>query len=216
MDGKPLFAIWAPRDIPECNLFIEKWQQLAVENGLPGIHFVGYTANSSKGLPGKRKNFYNPNIAQEYYDSVLNLGFDAVISNGLVRGMSKLLGRIRLAWYIFTYQSIVPSNVHLDYSKVMRYFYVKEDANENVYPTIMPQWDRTPRAGRKTEYLINSSPEKFEQTIMDALKHVKNKKPEHKLIFLKAWNEWGEGNYVEPDLQFGHGWLNAIKNALNR
>ena len=167
VDGKPLFAVWAPRDIPECKAFISKWQELAVENGLPGIHFAGYTANASKGLPGKRKNIYNTKLAQQYYDSVLDLGFDAVISNGLVRGMSKMLGRLRLAWYVFTYQSIIPSNVHLDYTKVMRNFFAPEDANENVYPTIMPQWDRTPRAGQKTEYLVNSSPEAFKHHISD-------------------------------------------------
>ena len=33
--------------------------------------------------------------------------------------------------------------------------------------------------------------------------------------FLKSWNEWGEGNYVEPDQEFGHGWLDAIKEAMN-
>ena len=39
------------------------------------------------------------------------------------------------------------------------------------------------------------------------------KNPEHQIIILKSWNEWGEGNYVEPDQEFGHGWLNAIKEA---
>ena len=47
-----------------------------------------------------------------------------------------------------------------------------------------------------------------------ALKIVENKQPEHRLIFMKSWNEWGEGNYVEPDLRFGHGFLEAIKNVL--
>lgn len=214
VDGKPLFAVWAPHDIPECKAFINKWQQLAKENGLPGIHFVGYTTNCSKQVPGKKKNFYNPNMAQQYYDSVLNLGFDAVISNGLTHGMSKMLGRPRLIWNTFTFKSVVPSNVHLDYAKVMKDYYVKEDSHENVYPTLLPQWDRTPRAGKKTEYLINSNPNAFKKTVQEALKLVENKKTEHRILFLKAWNEWGEGNYVEPDQVFGHGWLLAIKEAL--
>ena len=36
-----------------------------------------------------------------------------------------------------------------------------------------------------------------------------------KLIFLKSWNEWGEGNYMEPDLTFGKGYINALHEALN-
>ena len=96
----------------------------------------------------------------------------------------------------------------------MRNYYVPEDAWENVYPTLLPQWDRTPRAGAKTDPLINSTPEKFQTSVEEAIRLIQNKHPEHQILFLKAWNEWGEGNYVEPDLKFGHGYLDAIKNAI--
>ena len=69
--------------------------------------------------------------------------------------------------------------------------------------------------GQDTEFLINSSPGKFQSTIEEALSYLKDKTSEHRILFLKAWNEWGEGNYVEPDQQFGHGWLDAIRNAIN-
>ena len=98
----------------------------------------------------------------------------------------------------------------------MENYYVEEDRWENVYPTLMPQWDRTPRAGIKTNPLTNSTPEKFEKTIDTALSLIKDKQPEHQILFLKSWNEWGEGNYVEPDLKFGHGYLDAIRNAINK
>ena len=153
-------------------------------------------------------------MASEYYKSVLNLGFDAVISSGLTRAQAVVQGRMRLAWNILTYKTFIPSHARLDYEKVMTHYYVDEDAWENVYPTLLPQWDRTPRAGSKTEYLINSTPEKFQKTIETALSIIRGKQPEHQLLFLKAWNEWGEGNYVEPDSIFGHGWLDAIKNAV--
>ena len=144
----------------------------------------------------------------------MDIGFDAVISSGLTRAQAVLQGRVKLAWNVFSYKSFFPSRACIDYSDLMKYYYVNEDAWENVYPTLLPQWDRTPRAGSKTEYLINSSPEKFQQTILDALNHLKDKSPEHQILFLKAWNEWGEGNYVEPDEQFGHGWLDAIRNTI--
>lgn len=215
VDGKPLFAIWAPRKFPEVRHFIDLWQRLARENGLPGIHFVGYTANSSKGLEGQKLNYYNTHLAGEYYKSVLDLGFDAVISSGLTRAQAVQLGRLRLMWNIFSFTTRIPSRANLDYWKIMRHYYVEEDCWENVYPTLLPQWDRTPRAGSKTEYLIHATPEKFQQTIDLALDKIKDKQPEHQILFLKAWNEWGEGNYVEPDEEFGHGWLQAIRNALD-
>lgn len=216
VDGKPLFAVWAPRDIPYASAFINKWQELAKTNGLPGIHFVGYTANASKALPGHKFNFYATDRVADYYNSVLKLGFDAVMSSGLTRAQALLQGRRRLAWNILTYKTFLPSSAHLDYSKVMQYYYAEEDRWENVYPTLLPQWDRTPRAGRKTEFLIHATPQKFEATINDAISHIRYKQDEHKILFLKAWNEWGEGNYVEPDEQFGHGWLQAISNALKK
>lgn len=215
VDGKPLFAVWAPRNIPNGKRFVELWQNLAKQNGLPGIHFVGYTANANKKLPNGKLSLYETNKASAFYQSVLDIGYDAVISSGLTRAQSIIQGRLGLAWNILTYKTRIPSSSHLDYSKVMRHYYVDEDAWENVYPTLLPQWDRTPRAGSKTEFLINSSPEKFQSTIEEALSYLRDKTSEHRILFLKAWNEWGEGNYVEPDQQFGHGWLDAIRNAIN-
>jgi hypothetical protein len=61
---------------------------------------------------------------------------------------------------------------------------------------------------------INSTPEKFGKTIQEALKLIEHKQPEHKILFLKSWNEWAEGNYVEPDLKFGKGYIYTLKEQL--
>ena len=98
----------------------------------------------------------------------------------------------------------------------MKHYYVPEDAWENVYPTLFPQWDRSPRAGAKTNIIYGSTPEKFEKSLYEAFQLLQERPAEHSIAFLKSWNEWGEGNYVEPDQKFGHGYLNAIRNALNK
>ena len=36
----------------------------------------------------------------------------------------------------------------------------------------------------------------------------------NKVVFLKSWNEWGEGNYMEPCLKHGHGYIEALNQAL--
>ena len=51
--------------------------------------------------------------------------------------------------------------------------------------------------------------------ILKAINIIKDKQEEHRIVFLKSWNEWGEGNYVEPDFEFGHGWLEAIKESVS-
>jgi len=49
----------------------------------------------------------------------------------------------------------------------------------------------------------------------DALDAVKDKPEEEQIIILKSWNEWGEGNYMEPDLKYGHGYIEALKKAVD-
>ena len=213
VDSKPLFAVWAPRDIPDARQFIDTWQQLALENGLAGIHFVGYTQNASSHATKSGKRLWDAQQSAERYQEVLDMGFDAVISSGLGRAQTIVKGKWRKALFVTFYKKL-PFSLRTDYAKAMKHYYVEEDSWENVYPTLMPQWDRTPRDARNSDPLTNSTPEKFQTTVEEALHLIANKEPEHQILFLKAWNEWGEGNYVEPDLKFGHGYLNAIRNAL--
>lgn len=217
VDGKPLFGIWAPNSIPDLRGFIQRWRGLALENGLPGLHIVGYTANATgRSIRGNRLSLWATDKAAEHYQALLDQGLDAVISSGLSRGQAMCQGRMKMLAYFLSKHTIFPINNRTDYKKTMENYYVEEDRWENVYPTLMPQWDRTPRAGIKTNPLTNSTPEKFEKTIDTALSLIKDKQPEHQILFLKSWNEWGEGNYVEPDLKFGHGYLDAIRNAINK
>ena len=215
VDNKPLFAVWAPRDIPDVSAFIDLWQQLARENELPGIHFVGYTTNTfGRSRENGKITLWPTDVSGKLYQELLDKGFDAVISSGLHRAQSIVHGKFKMLTYFLKDQTFLQAKLRTDYSKVMRNYYVPEDAWENVYPTLLPQWDRTPRAGAKTDPLINSTPEKFQTSVEEAIRLIQNKHPEHQILFLKAWNEWGEGNYVEPDLKFGHGYLDAIKNAI--
>ena len=62
--------------------------------------------------------------------------------------------------------------------------------------------------------LKNAKPKYFKQHVKEALRAIANKPKEKQIIFLKSWNEWGEGNYMEPDLKYGHGYLDALKEAI--
>ena len=104
-------------------------------------------------------------------------------------------------------------NIH-DYGKIMDNYFTKEDRLDYVIPTIMPRKDRTPRSGKNALIYKNSTPQKFEKSVKNALKIIENKKQNHRILFLDSWNEWGEGSYMEPDLKFGHGYLNALKKEI--
>jgi hypothetical protein len=219
VDGKPLFVIFDPYGLPMD--FIMTWRKLATENGLPGIHFVGYTFNSL-GRPlynaqGEQvtRGYFNTDEVQKYYNYLTQeLHFDAVIPIGTYR--AEILTKNRY-WFALQRKLSTAWNINIkalyQYDKVMRHYYAPEDSAENVYPSLLPQWDRSPRSGMNGIY-INSTPEKFEKTLKEALKLIENKQTEHKILFLKSWNEWAEGNYVEPDLKYGHGYLDVLRRQL--
>lgn len=219
VDGKPIFLIFNPYELPSD--FIPCWRKLAEEAGLPGIHFVANTQNSV-GRPiinnkGEQvgKGYFATDEADKYYNYMLNdLGYDAVASFGTWR--AEVCSKNRL-WFMIQRQLSTRFHINLtnvyDYRKIMKNYYVPEDAWENVYPSLLPQWDRSPRSGSNGIY-HNSKPEYFKKSIEEALKLVENKQDEHKIMFLKSWNEWAEGNYVEPDLRYGHGYLDAIKDTI--
>ena len=96
----------------------------------------------------------------------------------------------------------------------MNYYYTKEDSLEYVFPTIMPRRDRTPRAGKNALVYSNSTPEKFRNALKEALNKISKKTDEHKILFLDSWNEWGEGSYMEPDIVFGHQYLEVLRNEI--
>ena len=219
VDGKPLFAIFDPYSFKDIRNFIEVWRDLAKENGLKGIHFIAICNNTStmkRLADGSIKRVLpNTNSSAEVYKEMLSLGFDGLNSFGKSRGEMLALGKIRRIVRFLLQKNIswFPP-LKYDYAKVTKHFFAPEDRWDNVYPTIMPQWDRTPRAGKHEGIYINSTPENFKKHIEEALEVINDKPNEHKILFLRSWNEWGEGNYVEPDLKYGHKFLEAIKASV--
>lgn len=104
----------------------------------------------------------------------------------------------------------------LDYSKVYHFFIRPEDKQRGVIPEIFPNWDHSPRSGKTgaTTIYYNSEPRYFKEHVKDALNAIKDKPESEQILVLKSWNEWGEGNYMEPDLKYGHGYIDALHSAI--
>ena len=69
----------------------------------------------------------------------------------------------------------------------------------------------SPRSRGKSLVLNHAEPSYFARHMKEAIKRIENKPLDHRLAFVKSWNEWAEGNYLEPDLHYGKRYLEVIK-----
>ena len=193
VDGKLFFIIYKPMNFEDVSTFIQTWRKLAIKEKIGDFYFVAKDA------------------ACRDREKLLKFGFDATYDdNGLnIHHDLSLFNKIRL--------KVLRDYFHLPsifrYKDAIDHMILAEDAEENVIPLVLPNWDHSPRSGRKSLVFIDAKPEYFKTVLKKAFEIIRNKKPEHQLIMIRAWNEWGEGNHLEPDLQYGLGYLEAIMQA---
>lgn len=196
-EGAPVFVIFNPHDMPY--EYIHRFQALAAINGIEkGIYFVANITRNDENI-----------------DELLSNGYSAVTYQRLTsKSIDDFASRaIRKTKKYFLNKCLRLPTI-ANYEKAIEYLIQEDiDKNEQVIPTLIPNWDHTPRSGINGSLFINSTPQNFYKLVKKACSVVRNKK--NKFMFLKSWNEWGEGNYVEPDLKYGKGYLNAIKEALD-
>ena len=91
--------------------------------------------------------------------------------------------------------------------------YTERNKEKNVFPEILVGNDRSPRAGRRAIIYTNATPDYFYEGAKAVIDLVQDKDFDHRIVFLNSWNEWGEGAYMESDIRYGHGFLEALKKA---
>lgn len=195
INNRPIFLIYRPFNHPNVAEFINKWNSLVKkENIADRFFFIG-------------------NAVDNDINGLIKLGFDASVVSPTDRFESKYKKRnviLRAIKYFF--RLMLKKPLLISYKDAIQSLWKPEyDSKEYVIPAILPNWDHSPRSKNLLSVLVNSTPQLFKKHCIEVLKGVRHK--ENKLIFLKSWNEWGEGNYMEPDLKFGKGYINALAEA---
>jgi lipopolysaccharide biosynthesis protein len=103
----------------------------------------------------------------------------------------------------------------IDYSEARRLMHQVDPAYP-AFPCVLVSWDNTPRRGSSGVVLTNATPERFAEGLRRAIDRVADSGPEDRIVFLNAWNEWAEGNHLEPDQKYGLSYLTAIRSVLNQ
>ena len=200
IDGKLVFMIYNISAIPDFQRFKSIWKDLSNEYGLPGFFYIGYTTKKEE-INNLLDQCDAVNLELLHNTNINSYGF---ISN-IRRRIFSVIG------YFLKRPMFVK-----DYAEYIHNLVDPIEKSDRIIPQIIPNWDWSPRRGAAGLILHNSTPKNFQHHVEDVIKLLKNKPSNRKLIFLKSWNEWGEGNYLEPDLKFGKGYIKALKSALDK
>ena len=189
VQNKPLVMVYRPKLLPSARATAQRWREWCRENGIGEI-YLAYTQSFEAVDPA-------------------DYGFDAAIE--------------------FPPNNSSPPNVTDTVEKN------SEDFNCNIYdwrvfversenyvrPTytlhrsVCPAWDNTARRKNNATVFVNHSPALFQKWTENAIDYTVKTFPtkEDRMVFVNAWNEWGEGAHLEPDCKYGYGNLRAIRNA---
>ena len=196
-DNKNIFIIYQPFKIPELKIFIDTWRELALKEGVSDFHFIGINGKISQ-------------MKEYYLDGFVSYSprWDLLEKNKLEKSVGiftkdprKFIRKYLRKPAIYEYDKYVEC--------CMKY-----NLSENEYPDIVSNWDNTPRSGINGFVLNNSTPELFGILLQHVIRQVQNREFEKRLVFIKSWNEWAEGNFIEPSLRWNRSYLEKIKEIV--
>lgn len=196
VDGKLLFMIYKPENIPDVSLMLALWRDCARKAGLEGFHFVANTWGSGEqGFPE---------------------GFDARVIYRLPK---------RMHWFPWSHPWLKLKTYaarRMGLPTVYRYGAIIDSLlpdslpDDRTYPCVIPNWDNSPRSGSNGLALHGSTPELFRGHFRKALRLTERFSEQNRIVLIKSWNEWAEGNHLEPDLRDGRGYLEIIREEVTR
>ena len=192
VDGRPLFFVYRPADLPDASTFVDQWRTLADRAGLPGLYLVG----ESKGGWRAADAGFDAGTHPTLYDLLPTPRLPGPVGHRLERTLRRRPKR------------------H-PYEDFARRPMPRCHSPHPELPTVLPNWDNTPRFGRHGFVLTGSTPELFEEAVRTAIDATTDLPAEERIVFLKSWNEWAEGNYLEPDRRFGDAYLRRLASVAN-
>lgn len=193
VDGRPVFYVFRPEELPDAAAFVDRWQAMARAAGLPGLYLVAEMSD----LLGT-----GPRYVGGEAD-----GFDASV-------YMRLPARNEGAWR-FRMRAIRKSLGGPEIYPYSETIAARSKSGPSLQPCVYPNWDNTPRSGRGGLVLTGATPAKFRRNVEDAVVTLADRPFEHRLLWVKSWNEWAEGNHLEPDLTHGRAWLEALRGGLH-
>jgi lipopolysaccharide biosynthesis protein len=200
INGKPLFLVYRTENLPNPLRTAEAWRKIVTRSGIGDIYLARVENFTSDVDPH-------------------TIGFDAAVefapdwrSMGSMKGRSfyhRLMARIGLINKFYF------DNHVTEYQGMVENMLKKAEPNFKRFRCVTPSFDNSPRRSVNAAIFTNSTPGKFENWTREIVKRTMNEKlGDERIVFINAWNEWGEGNHLEPDMRWGTAYLEAVRNSL--
>lgn len=200
VQDKPFFVVYRPTLNPQMKETLETWRNVARQMGL-GELYLGYMRT------------------KEATVELENSGFDCAID--FQPDFRDLTPRIREHIWNRTLhkfrlrKSPLIENRVFDYEAYAKKMMEERKIHPQVFPGITPMWDNTARRKTGATILKGSNPGLYKKWLTHIVSEYKRVDADDKFVFLNAWNEWAEGNHLEPCHRWGRQYLQATKDALS-
>lgn len=198
---KPFFLIYRPNLFPDIKKTVATWRNTAKARGFKDL-YLGYVQGFEFKADPSSLGF---DFAIEYQPDSEN--FPRTIQPSLKEKFLKKLNISTSAHYehiLLSYQDFVESSIR------------NHKSTPGVYRTVCPMWDNSARRKKNALIFHGSTPDlykKWLEHVADAT--MKDANPGN-FLFINAWNEWAEGNHLEPCLKYGTGYLEATKQVIQK
>lgn len=204
INNKPVIQIYKTFDIPCLEDMLKVWNQRAKAEGFDGVYII--SGNTAAGVE-KRDNLVD---GYYFFEPGYTLKNDFSKADELCYNAGTLIRSVRNKLFGSSLGYILERRIKA--STIIKSI-TKRQYKDNEFPGLIPGWDNTPRRDYKGLVYTGTNPDDFES----ALRILKDKKKACKtdFVYINAWNEWGEGAYLEPDTELGYSYLEAIRRVVN-
>lgn len=188
VDGRPVFFVYRPHLVPDLDVFIATWRRLASAHGLKGLYLIADLPRSNAPHPP---------------------GFDACSCTSALWENRHVTRPVVLAKTLLRRLGRQPSPQRFNFDQLLKGV-ASTTTRRGLLHTVFTGWDTTPRHGRNGVIVDGLDAAAFRRHLQDIRAELDGRPPPS-VILVKSWNEWAEGNVLEPDSIHGMTLLNEYK-----
>ena len=203
VDGRPVFLVYRAALLPDVRRTLQTWREEARRHGVGELYLCRVDGT-----------------ALEREQDLTEQGFDAAVDwipdytqQGRGQRWGKGWGATRRLG--LTHKGY-GDNLVVPYERVVANMLARPEPDYLRHPCVTPSWDNSARRASNAFITREATPERYGAWLETAVNRVLDRPAGPKLVFVNAWNEWAEGNHLEPDARWGRGYLEAHRDALER